>query len=80
MTADDLTQPERSAQILQAKRYRARICRDGLCSACVHRQVTLGIHHCRDREDRQQGMCQHDKQAPVFEFDAGVLASLARAA
>ncbi len=80
MTADDLTRPERFAQRLQAKRYRARLHRLGLCYGCVHRDETAGVYHCRNKEDRQRGACQTDGRAPQFKFDDTVLVKLASAA
>ncbi len=80
MTADDFTRPERAAQIRQAKRYRSRIMRNGLCFACIHGETTLGVFHCRNREDRQHGACERDGQTPKFEFAVETLKKLADAA
>ncbi len=79
MTADDLTRPERFAQRVQAKRYRALIRRQGICSACVHREQSFGVYHCKNKPDRQ-GACETDGRAPQFKFDDTVLVKLASAA
>lgn len=69
----DFTSPERSAQIRQAKRYRAAIQKRGICSACTCREKTFGIWHCRDNPGRAHGMCQQDGRLPQFQFDDEVL-------
>lgn len=65
----DLTRPERAAARRQAKRYKAAIDKRGLCSACKHREVTLGRFHCRNKEERSYGACEFDGRTPKFEFD-----------
>ena len=75
----DLTDPERFAGRLQAKRYRARILKRGICSACTFREVTLGVYHCRNKPERQGG-CKVDGQLPKFRVDDEVIAELGRAA
>ena len=79
MTADDLTRPERAAQIRQAKRYRALIDRVGLCRACKHRdrhRTFWGRSMCRIGDHRQHPACERDGQVLRFEFDDSVLNSL----
>lgn len=76
MTADDLTRPERAAQIRQAKRYRAAIEKRGTCCACKHRnrEVTFwGRNVCRVDTGRQYPACQQDGRGVVFEFDETTL-------
>jgi len=76
MSEDDLTRPERAAQIRQAKRYRAAIEKRGLCCACIHRDrysAPFGMNHCRLKVERRHPTCQKDGRGPTFEFDATVL-------
>lgn len=79
MSDGDLTRTERYYQRVQAKRYRAQILKQGICSACMHREVTLGIYHCRNKPDRQGG-CHSDGKSPVFQLDDEVTRRLADAA
>lgn len=79
MSESDLTRTERYYQRVQAKRYRAEIRKRGICFACMHREVTFDVHHCR-RQPERQGACTSDGQAPRFEFDPEVLKKLTRAA
>lgn len=76
----EMTRPERAAQIRQAKRYAAAIKKRGICSACVHRDKTLSVHHCRNKEDRSDGACETDGRLPKFTFDDKVLKEFADAA
>ena len=74
----DLTRPERAAQIRQAKRYRAAINREGICSACKFREQTFEVWHCKGREERRHTppsvpVCERDGKLPRFEFDDSVL-------
>lgn len=84
MSADDYTRPERSAEITQArkalKRMKSARSKHGNCRICVHREVTFNVYHCRNREDRQHGMCAFDGKAPTFQFDDAVLPEFADAA
>lgn len=76
MTADDLTRPERSAQIRQAKRYKVAIEKRGLCCGCLHRDrssAPFGINHCRLKVERRYPTCDRDGRHPKFEFDATIL-------
>jgi hypothetical protein len=72
----DLTDPERYAQRKQAKRLAAAIRKRGRCSACIHRDRTLGKFHCRNKEDRNGDNCGNTS-GPRFKFDDTVLNELA---
>lgn len=83
MSADSFTRPERSAQILQAKRYKAKIRRMGTCCACIHRDQTTtywGRSICSIGDNRQHPQCEQDGKTKTFEFDATVLEQLKEAA
>lgn len=71
---DDLTRPERAAQVRQAKRYRAAINREGRCCACKHRDKTFGVWHCQNSPGRQYPQCETDNGVGRFTFDDSVLA------
>lgn len=78
MSEDDLTRPERAAQIRQAKRYKRAIEKRGLCSACIHREKAVVCEvtfwRCADKKDsRQFPQCQNDGRQPKFEFDPAIL-------
>lgn len=76
MSIDSLTRPERAAQVRQAKRYRAAIKREGLCSACKHRDkgtTFWGRSICRIGDNRQHPQCERDGKGVRFEFDADTL-------
>lgn len=75
----ELTRPERAAQIRQAKRYRAAIRKKGICSACIHRDQTFGVFHCRNKPDRSGTNCE-TTPGPGFTFDDSVLKQFADAA
>lgn len=53
----------------QAKRIRAQVRREGLCSICIYRDG-LG---CRGFANRTHGACTDDGQLPRFRFDALLL-------
>ena len=80
MNADHFTSPEHSAQIRQAKRYRAAIKKRGVCSACVHREQSFGVYHCRNAPDRQHPQCERDGKPARFTFDDSTLGEFADAA
>ncbi len=76
MSADNLTRPERAAQIRQAKRYRAAIEKRGLCCACKHRDTEntyFGLNVCGIGQQRRHPQCDTDGKATRFEFDDTVL-------
>ncbi len=60
---------------LMWKRYRARLFRHGLCSACQLREVTAGIYHCQ-RQPERRGDCKIDGKLPAFRLDDSVLEEL----
>lgn len=66
-----MTRPERAAQIRQAKRYRAAIKREGLCTACKFRssETFWGRAICKVGENRQHPQCERDGKGVTFEFD-----------
>jgi len=76
MSADDFTRPERTAQIRQAKRYRAAIEKRGQCCACKHRsdETYFGLNVCSIGQQRTYPQCERDGKAKRFEFDDSVLA------
>jgi hypothetical protein len=55
------------------KRVKAARRRHGICCLCVHREVTDGRYHCRNREDRSHGACTINTDKPQFLFDDTVL-------
>lgn len=72
MSMEDLTRPERAAQIRQAKRYKAAIEKRGTCCACKHRARDFsawGRSVCRLDHGRQYPTCQRDGREPKFELD-----------
>lgn len=76
MSAGKFTGPERSAQVRQAKRYRAAIEKKGLCSACKHRdksETFWGRSVCRVGQHRMHPQCDRDGKGVVFVFDETVL-------
>lgn len=77
MNPDGYTSPEKAAEMMlarrTAKRLKAHHSRYGLCSTCIHREQTFGMHHCRNKPDRQAGTCQHDDRLPKYTFDAETL-------
>lgn len=78
MSEDDLTRPERAAQIRQAKRYKRAIEKRGLCSACTHREVEtvwgVKVWRCAGKKlPRTFPDCQNDGRQPKFEFDPTIL-------
>jgi hypothetical protein len=76
MSADNLTRPERAAQIRQAKRYKAEIRKRGTCMACQHRDRSAtfwGRSICRIGDNRQHPQCERDGKGLRFEFDPAVL-------
>jgi hypothetical protein len=75
-----LTSPEQSAHNRQIKRYTAALKRLGICFACQHREVTLGVIHCRGNGARQAGACARDERQPTFAFDVTVMAQFNDAA
>lgn len=81
---EDLTRPERAAQIRQAKRYRSAIKKRGLCSACVHRDkdrtTAFGMSCCSVGQDRIHLHCERDGKQPKFKFDPDVLGEFQDAA
>ena len=84
MTADNLTRPERAAQIRQAKRYRNAIQKRGICCACIHRDrdrtTVFGMSCCEVGQDRIHPQCEKDGKAKKFQFDDTVLKEFADAA
>lgn len=76
MSADNFTSPERTAQIRQAKRYRAAIEKRGQCCACKHRsdETYFGLNVCSIGQQRTYPQCERDGKAKRFEFDDSVLA------
>jgi len=80
MSADDYTQPERSAEVHKArralKRYKAHRAKHGPCSVCRHRDRTAtfwGRSICRVGDNRQHPTCEQDGKGARFEFDETVL-------
>jgi len=76
VSANDLTRPERAAQIRQAKRYKRAIEKQGICCACVHRDRSgtyWGRTVCKIGQDRQHPACERDGKGLRFEFDPAVL-------
>lgn len=67
--------PERATERMLAKRYRAKINRDGKCSVCVHRDRTFGVFHCQNTPDRQFPKCMSDKGVGQFTVDAEAVQS-----
>lgn len=83
MTEDELTRPERSAQLKQARRYREAIEKAGMCCACLHRDrysAPFGINHCRLKVERRYPTCTKDKRGPEFELDTTALQQFNKAA
>ncbi|MGL0786549.1 hypothetical protein [Xanthomonas translucens] len=74
---DDLTRPERYTEHHHARVLRKRMDADrrrhGNCCICVHRATTMGVLHCRGKEDRQKGFCKWDGQQPQFQLDPNTL-------
>lgn len=62
-------------QLRQVKRYRSRRRKHGVCSACVWREQSGGVYHCRKWPERQ-GSCDTDGKLPVFQFDDQVMDEL----
>lgn len=69
LNPQNLSQPEAYAEERFKKRYRVAIQKRGICCACVHRDRTLDIDHCRGQESRQHGACKTDGKSPQFELD-----------
>jgi hypothetical protein len=76
MSGDDLTRPERAAQIRQAKRYKSAIDKEGRCCACKHRdmgETFFGRRVCKIGQQRIYPQCNNDGKGLRFEFDDSVL-------
>lgn len=72
----ELWGPERAAEVMGAKRYRAAIKREGgVCSVCIHREKTWELWHCRDTHNRQFPACERDKDLRKFTVDAAAVES-----
>lgn len=84
MSEDELTRPERAAEVMLAKRIRKRmdVKRDkhGTCYLCVHRDKTFGAFHCKGDVGRQHPACDRDGQQPRFQFDDKLLLEFSDAA
>lgn len=65
----NLSRQEASVDARLSKRYRAAIRKRGICCACVHREVTLGVYHCKGQPAWQRGMCSDDRHTPSFALD-----------
>ena len=72
----EMTRPERAAGRRQAKRYAAAINKRGICSACIHREKSFGLYHCRNKPDRNGDKCDATP-GPRFTFDDSVLKEFA---
>lgn len=75
----EFTDPEHAARRRQAKRYRAAILKRGICSACIHREQSFGLFHCRNKPDRNANNCD-TTNGPRFTFDDSVLTQFSDAA
>lgn len=69
LNPENLSRPEAYADGKIRKRYRAAIRDRGLCAFCTCRDTTFGMTHCKNRPDRQRGMCQDDGELPKFRLD-----------
>jgi hypothetical protein len=78
------TRPERAAELASAHRIKKRMdlkrSKCGTCCICVHREVTFGIYHCRNKPDRQHPVCESDGKGARFKFDDTTLKEFADAA
>ena len=75
-----LSRPEAYADGTNRRRYRAMVRARGLCAFCAYREQTFGVAHCRERPDRQRGMCQQDGRLPQFRVDDSTLEEIRDAA
>lgn len=80
MSEDDYTRPERSAELMKArrarKRYDAYKAKHGLCSVCKHRnrsETFWGRSVCRVGHQRTELVCAKDGKGVTFEVDVECL-------
>jgi hypothetical protein len=73
LNPDNLSKPEAYAEQRFKKRYRVAIQKRGICCACVFRDRTFDVDHCKGFEDRRDGACKTDGKLPQFAVDATAL-------
>ena len=72
-SADGWTRPEKYAERVKAKRYRAVIESKGICAVCVHRDpdnLFWGRSMCKYGTNRVFPQCKTDDRAAKFTVDA----------
>lgn len=77
MNPDSMTREEKCYARMQAKRYRSKIMKLGLCAVCLNRapdtQTLFGLRVCKYGENRISEHCRTDGKQPKFEVDAAAV-------
>lgn len=74
--SDELTRPERFAQLGEARRYRREIFEKGGCAFCKHRDhgvLLWGRSVCQANPTRAFPLCMKDGAKPAFDLDPTTL-------